>query len=389
MTDSSPQTMDAQWMDQALALASLGQCSTSPNPRVGCVLIKDGALIGSGWHQQAGGDHAEVMALKQAGPEAHGATAYITLEPCNHHGRTPPCSEALVEAGIKRAVVAIEDPDPRTAGTGIARLRQAGIDVSVGVGESAAHELNIGFIQRHQIGRPWMRLKLAASLDGRVTGPDGRSKWITSEPARADGHRWRAKACAVLTGINTVLADDPLLTARLNTSLQKPTNEPTDEPTERPVKQPIRVILDSHGRLPEHAKIFESDAPVWVVSTVEMPDWFAARASKDLQWHQRPADLNGRVDLGSLMNWLGEKELNEVHVEAGPTLSGALLENGWVDEVLIYQAPVFLGDGQPMVNVPTIQAFDQRLRMHCVEVRQLGPDQFLRLRWHQHESTSH
>lgn len=387
MTDASQHTTDAQWMDQALALASLGLFSTSPNPRVGCVLVREGTLIGSGWHKHAGGDHAEVMALKEAGPKARGATAYITLEPCNHHGRTPPCSNALIKAGIARAVVAIEDPDPRTAGDGIARLRQAGIDVSVGLGESAAHELNIGFIQRHRTGRPWMRLKLAASLDGRASGPDGRSQWITSESARADGHLWRARACAVLTGINTVLSDDPMMTARLSNTA-KPVEKPMDEQPERPVKQPIRVVLDSHGRLPEHAKIFESDAPVWVVSTVERPDWFEALASQDRQWHQHPADAHGRVDLASLMDWLGQQELNEVHIEAGPTLSGALFENGWVDEVLVYQAPVLLGEGRPMMDLPAIQTFDQRLQMNCVQVRQLGPDQCLRLRWPQPKPTS-
>jgi len=375
MMDSSQHAMDAQWMDQALSLASQGAFSTSPNPRVGCVLVKDGALIGSGWHRQAGGDHAEVMALKEAGSRAQGATAYITLEPCNHHGRTPPCSEALVAAGITRAVVAIEDPDPRTAGTGIARLREAQIDVTLGVGELAAHELNIGFIQRHQMGRPWLRLKLAASLDGRATGPDGRSQWITSEPARADGHVWRARACAVLTGINTVLIDDPLMTARLSNR-----GELSDELAERPLKQPIRVILDSHGRVPEHARIFTLEAPVWVVSTVEMPEWFAKRSSDGLQWHQLSADSNGQVDLVVLIDWLAQRELNEIHIEAGPVLSGAMLEGGWVDEVLLYQAPVFLGHGKPMAALPTIQSFDQRVQMACVEVKQLGPDQRLRLR---------
>ncbi len=368
MTDTSKQEADRAWMDQALALARCGAFSTSPNPRVGCVLVKDGVLIGSGWHQQAGGDHAEVMALKEAGPQARDATAYITLEPCNHHGRTPPCSEALIKAGIARAVVAIEDPDPRTAGMGIARLRKAQIDVCVGVGRESAHELNIGFMHRHRTGRPWLRLKLAASLDGRATGPDGYSQWITSEQSRADAHAWRARACAVLTGINTILADDPQLNARLaNTS--------------QPIMQPIRVILDSHGRVPEHAKIFQSNGPIWVVSTVEMPSWFAALSSEQVQWHQLDADDQGQVDLGVLVAWLGDREINEVHVEAGPILSGALFENGWIDEVLVYQAPVFLGDGKPMMALPKIKQFDQQKRMKCVNVKQIGPDQCLRLRW--------
>ncbi len=371
MVDSSQQATDLEWMDQALALASLGMFSTSPNPRVGCVLVKDGALVGSGWHQQAGGDHAEVMALKEAGQAAQGATAYITLEPCNHHGRTPPCSEALVKAGVARAVVAIEDPDPRTAGMGIARLTQAGIDVGLGVGADLARELNIGFIHRQQTGRPWLRLKLAASLDGRATGPDGHSQWITSEQARADGHRWRARACAVLTGINTVLADDPLLTARLDDTTQ-------------PIKQPIRVILDSHGKVPKHAKIFQCEAPVWVISTVERPGWFDATSSDWIQWHQLDADPHGRVDLEGLVYWLGQQELNEVHIEAGPTLSGAFLGAGFIDEVLLYQAPTFLGAGEPMVALPEIKRFDQRMRMSCVDVQPVGPDQCLRLRWPNH-----
>lgn len=371
MVDSFRKATDREWMDQALALASLGTFSTSPNPRVGCVLVKDGALVGSGWHQQAGGDHAEVMALKEAGTSAQGATAYITLEPCNHHGRTPPCSEALVKAGIARAVVAIQDPDPRTAGMGIARLTEAGIDVCLGVGADPARELNIGFIYRQQTGRPWLRLKLAASLDGRATGPDDRSQWITSEQARADGHKWRARACAVLTGINTILADDPLLTARLDHSKQ-------------PIKQPIRVILDSHGKVPKHAKIFQCETPVWVVSTAQRPNWFDAVSSDGFQWHQLDADPYGRVDLKGLVHWLGLRELNEVHIEAGPTLSGAFLAGAFINEVLLYQAPTFLGEGKPMVALPEIKRFDQRMRMNCVDVRQVGPDQCLRLRWPDH-----
>lgn len=371
MIDSPHQATDSEWMDQALVLANFGMFSTSPNPRVGCVLVKDGALVGSGWHQQAGGDHAEVVALKEAGKAAHGATAYITLEPCNHHGRTPPCTEALIKAGIAHAVVAIEDPDPRTAGMGIARLTEAGINVRLGVGANRAHELNIGFIHRQQTGRPWLRLKLAASLDGRATGPDGHSQWITSEKARADGHSWRARACAVLTGINTILADDPLLTARL-------------ENTSQPIKQPIRVILDSHGKVPNHAKIFESNGPIWVISTVKWPGWFDALSSDWVQWHQLGADACGRIHLEELVHWLGQQELNEVHIEAGPTLSGAFLASGFIDEVLLYQAPTFLGEGKPMVALPKIERLDQGMHMTCVDVTQIGPDQRLRLRWFDH-----
>ena len=371
MIESSHLAADESWMDRALALAAKGLFSTSPNPRVGCVLVKDGQRVGEGWHERAGGDHAEVMAIKQAGSAALGATAFVTLEPCNHHGRTPPCTQALIRAGIRRVVVATEDPDPRTAGDGVAVLRQAGISVDVGLRHDEATELNIGFLQRHRLQRPWVRMKLAASLDGRATSPDGRSQWITSEESRADGHRWRARACAILTGIETLLADDPQLNVRLNEQ-------------DQPVLQPVRVILDSHARVLEHAKIWDCPAPVWVVSTQPAPDWWQIKAEQtsdgSMVWHQVLPNEAGRIDLCGLMDWLANSEINELHVEAGPTLSGALLELGLVDEVVLYQAPVLLGDGQPMVRLPGLVQWEQQWRLSLVDQVCLGPDQRFRFR---------
>lgn len=371
MIDSSTLATDEAFMDRALALASRGLFSTSPNPRVGCVLVKDGQIIGEGWHERAGGHHAEVMAIQQAGQEAKGATAYVTLEPCNHHGRTPPCTQALINAGITRVVVATEDPDPRTAGQGVVALRQAGLSVDVGLHHDEATELNIGFMQRHRMQRPWVRLKLAASLDGRATSPEGRSQWITSKEAREDGHRWRARACAILTGIDTLLADDPRLNVRL-------------DGLDQPLLQPIRIILDSHARVHEHAKIWDGVAPVWIVSTQPEPDWWRskaqARPADGLIWHQVVGSEAGRIELGRLMVWLAEQQINELHVEAGPTLSGALLEAGWVDEVLLYQAPVLLGDGQPMLRLDGVTQWAQQWSLGLVDHMFLGRDQRLRFR---------
>ena len=364
VTERVDQPNDEVWMDQALSLAVRGLYSTSPNPRVGCVLVRDGERVGCGWHQWAGQAHAEVIALEQAGDQAQGATAYVTLEPCYHHGRTPPCVDALIAAGVTRVVVAMADPDPRTSGQSIERLKTAGIEVSVGSCGELATELNIGFIQRHQHNRPWVRVKMAASLDGRSTAPDGQSQWITSQPARMDGHLWRARACAVVTGIGTVLADDPLLNARVSSDLS--------------VLQPVRVILDSHGRMPKHAKMLEVDSPIWVVSTQPEPAW--VDGVEHLRWCILPAHEAGRVCLQALMAWMAEQAFNEVHVEAGPRLSGAVMQSGWVDEVLLYQAPIFLGNGLAMAELTQIGSLSQGLAFDWHEKTQVGDDCRLRLR---------
>ncbi len=344
---------DHDCMSEALGLAKRGLWTTDPNPRVGCVLAHDGTVRGRGWHRAAGEPHAEVLALNDAGAEARGATAYVTLEPCSHTGRTPPCAEALIEAGVTEVVAAMTDPDPRVSGRGLERLRDAGIRVRRGLLEDEARELNIGFVSRHERGRPWMRVKLAVSLDGFTASADGRSQWITGPEARADGHRWRARASAILTGIGTVLADNPRLDVRCDS-------------VER---QPQRIVADSRARLPADARMLTAGGPIRVASTRESP-W----QDKQVSWQQLPATEDGRVDLPALVRWLGDLELNEVHVEAGPTLAGALMAAGLVDELLVYQAPVLLGKGAPMLEMPGMENFDQRLHLQIIDERRLGAD---------------
>lgn len=348
-------------MAEALRLAELGLWTTDPNPRVGCVLVRDGEIVGRGWHRRAGEPHAEPLALTEAGERARGATVFVTLEPCSHYGRTPPCADALVAAGVAEVVVATADPHPRVAGSGLQRLRSAGIRVRSGLLAEPARELNIGFFCRHERGRPWVRVKLACSLDGRTTGPDGRSQWITSEAARLDGQRWRARASAVMSGIGSVLADDPSLNVRL----------PGIE------RQPLRVILDSQARLPRTSRLLGLDGEIKVASLRPAP-WCAA----GLEWRRLPAGDDDRVDLGALLGWLAELEINELHVEAGPTLAGSLMQGGWVDELLLYQAPLLLGAGAPLMDLPGMEKFEQRRHLVLIEQRRVGPDQrfLLRLR---------
>ncbi len=346
-------------MAEALRLAELGLWTTDPNPRVGCVISIDGRVIGRGWHRAAGEPHAEALALREAGEQARGATVYVTLEPCSHTGRTPPCADALVEAGVGEVVVAMRDPNPQVAGQGLERLRGAGINVRCGLMEAGARELNIGFVSRHERGRPWLRAKLACSLDGFTAGPDGRSQWITGPSARVDGQHWRARASAIVSGIGTVLADDPRLNVRLS-DVQR---------------QPQRVIMDSQARLPRTARLLAGSDPIIVATTVPAP-W----QHDQVRWRQLPATGAGRVDPAALMTLLTELECNEVHVEAGPALSGALLGAGLVDELLLYQAPVLLGDGAPLLSLAGMEKFDQRLHLSLFEQRRIGADQRLRLR---------
>jgi diaminohydroxyphosphoribosylaminopyrimidine deaminase/5-amino-6-(5-phosphoribosylamino)uracil reductase len=334
-----------QALQLALSLATEAIGLTDPNPRVGCVILSpQGELLGSGHTQAAGQAHAEVMALRDAAARGHdlrGATAVVTLEPCSHHGRTPPCCDALIAAGIARVVAAVADPNPQVAGNGMASLRAAGIQAELADAASAdaSRELNIGFFSRMQRGRPFVRLKCAISLDGRTALPDGRSQWITSEAARTDGHAWRRRAGAVLTGIGTVLADDPRLDVRL-------------VPTAR---QPLRLVLDPKGRMPASARILQPPGEVRVIGP-------------------------GRPDLPTLLADLGQQGINELHVEAGPTLSGALLDAGLVDELLLYQAPLLVGDGLPLATLtPLAQLADAR-RWQLLEVLPMGPDLRIRLR---------
>ena len=348
---------DSAWMAQALRLAERGLYTTSPNPRVGCVLVKDGAVAGEGWHERAGEPHAEVHALHMAGTAARGATAYVTLEPCSHHGRTPPCADALIEAGVARVVIAAQDPNPQVAGSGIEKLRAAGIAVECGLMEAAARELNIGFFARMTRGTPWVRSKTGMSLDGRTALANGVSQWITGAAARRDVQHWRARSCAVLTGIGTVLADDPQLNVREIDA----------------GRQPLRVVLDSMLQTPPSARILQG-GDVLVCTAVQDAEKIAAleRAGATVQVLPEGA---GQVDLSAVLRDLAQRGCNEVLVEAGSTLNGALLRAGLVDELLLYIAPQLLGDAaRGMAQLGELTALDQRIELDWQDVRQVGRD---------------
>jgi len=348
---------DSRWMAEALRLAELGLYGTSPNPRVGCVLVADGQQVGSGWHRRAGEPHAEVLALREARDKARKATAYVTLEPCSHHGRTPPCADALIAAGIARVVVAAQDPNPLVAGTGIARLRAAGIDVDCGLMEADAIELNKGFFTRMTRGTPWLRSKIAISLDGRTALANGASNWITGDPARRDVQRWRARSCAVLTGIGTVLADD----ARLNVR---------DIATER---QPLRVVLDSRLRMPSTARML-LEGKVLIYAALRDTERIAALENAGATVTVL-ANGNGQVDLPAMLRDLAQRGCNEVLLEAGSTLNGAMLRAGLVDQLLLYVAPQLLGNGaRGMAQLGELTALDQRIDLKWQDVRQVGND---------------
>jgi diaminohydroxyphosphoribosylaminopyrimidine deaminase / 5-amino-6-(5-phosphoribosylamino)uracil reductase len=362
-------TVDELHMQRALALAAEAIGLTEPNPRVGCV-IAGKEWTAEGHTQRAGEAHAEVMALRAAaaqGRDTRGATAYVTLEPCAHHGRTPPCCDALVGAGICRVVVALGDPFPQVAGEGLRRLRAAGIQVDVGLGAAEASELNIGFLSRVQRGRPFVRMKIAGSLDGRTALDDGRSQWITGPDARADGHRWRRRAGAVLTGIGTVLADDPRLDVR-------------EVPTAR---QPLRVIVDSRLRTPTRARILAPPGEVLLVSADAAAPAAAALMATGASVIALPAH-SGRampqVDLGALMTELARRGVNELHVEAGPAVNGALLQSGLVDELLLYLAPVLIGPGRPMAALNALPALAAAPRFEFIDCAAVGQDLRLRAR---------
>jgi len=359
MTEFS--ALDHQHMAHALRLAERAAYTARPNPMVGCVIARDEVVVGEGWHQRTGGPHAEVFALRQAGAQALGATAYVTLEPCAHHGRTPPCALALIEAGVARVVAAMRDPFPKVDGGGFVLLREAGIEVAEGLMAAQARELNRGFLSRIERGRPWVRVKLAASLDGRTAMADGRSKWITGAAAREDVQHWRARAGAILTGAATVLADDPMLTVRL---------------ADTEVLPPLRVVLDARLRSLECARVREGGAPTLYVhdAAVSPPD------AADAEFACVPSH-DGRLDLGAVLALLAERGVNEVHTEAGATLAGALLAAGWVDELLLYQAPTLLGEhGRPLLSGLGIHAMEQQRRLRVVDRRQLGEDLRLVLR---------
>jgi diaminohydroxyphosphoribosylaminopyrimidine deaminase/5-amino-6-(5-phosphoribosylamino)uracil reductase len=348
---------DHEFMARALRLAESGLYSATPNPRVGCVLVRDGAVVGEGWHEKAGGPHAEVHALQSAGDLARGATAYVTLEPCSHHGRTPPCCEALLAAGIGRVVAAMQDPNPLVAGQGLAWLRDAGLAVESGLLANEARELNIGFVSRMECGRPWVRLKAAASLDGRTALENGSSQWITGPDARRDGHRWRARACAILTGIGTVRDDDPQLTVR-------------DIETGR---QPLRVVVDSRLEIDPSARVLQGER-VLVVAAVENHLLASIIEARGAEVIFLPNDA-GKVDLQALMRELAKRGINELHVEAGFKLNGSLLREGLVDELLLYLAPSLIGDAsRGLFNLPALDDLAEKRTLQWRDVRQVGSD---------------
>jgi diaminohydroxyphosphoribosylaminopyrimidine deaminase/5-amino-6-(5-phosphoribosylamino)uracil reductase len=354
-------------MERALELAAQARLLAPPNPAVGCVLVSAGGqIIGEGHTQATGQAHAEVMALRDAAARGHavrGASAYVTLEPCAHQGRTGPCCEALIAAGVARVVASLVDPNPRVAGQGLARLRAAGVQVEVGPGEQAARELNLGFFSRMVRSSPWVRMKLAASLDGTSALTNGQSQWITSAQARADGHAWRARACAVLTGIGTVLADDPRLDVR-------------DVATPR---QPVRVVVDSALQTPPLSRILQGAGPVWIYTATQGSGREAALIARGAHITHLP-EASGKVDLRAMLADLARREINEVHVEAGSKLSGSLMRAGLVDELLIYLAPQLLGPGQPMIALPELQALTQATALQFIGCDPIGPDLRLRAR---------
>lgn len=345
---------DAAWMAEALRLAARGAVTTFPNPRVGCVIVRHGEVVGRGWHERAGEAHAEVFALREAGAAARGAEVYVTLEPCAHFGRTPPCADALVAAGVGRVVVAMSDPDPRVSGRGLQRLREAGIVVTEGVLGAQARALNRGFVSRIERGRPFVSLKLAASLDGRTASANGQSQWISSEAARRDVHRLRAEAGAVLVSSATVLADDPALTVR---------HLPC-------ARQPDRIVLDAGGRVSPQARVWQDDGArrIWLGGRAEqapagVATWPIAR------------DAQGRAVLPAALDRLAAHGVNSVLCECGPRLAGALLDADLVDELLIYQAPLLLGDAAPgLVHCPGRPALADAIALDWIDVRQIGTD---------------
>ena len=340
---------DQAMMRRALELAEKGLFTTTPNPRVGCVITSNQKLVGEGWHEIAGGPHAEVVALQKAGAEAAGATVYVNLEPCNHHGRTPPCVEALKNAKVRRVVAALRDPNPQAAGGGAA-LEAAGIGFEHGLMENEARELNIGFVSRLTRGRPWVRLKVAATLDGRTALSDGTSQWITGAEARRDGHRWRARACAILTGAGTVRADDPRLTVR---EIETP-------------RQPLRVIVDSRLETPPTARILQGEkALVFAATHGALPNAEVVCLP----------NKNQKVELPAMLEELARRGVNELHVEAGFRLNGSLVREGCVDEYLLYLNPSFLGDNaQGMVDLAPFEGLEKRPRLKILGLDRFGDD---------------
>lgn len=351
---------DQRFMALALQLAERGITTTQPNPRVGCVIVKQGQVIAQGWHEKAGLAHAEIIALQQAGDEARSATVYVTLEPCSHFGRTPPCADALIASGVSEVIIAMQDPNPLVAGEGMKKLIASGIAVRSGLLQQQAVELNRGFVSRMQRGRPWVTLKLAASLDGRTAMKNGESKWITGPEARADVQKMRAASCAILTGSGTVLADDPSLTVRI----------------EGEKRQPLRVVLDSHLSIPDSTKLFHDGYPLLIATaTEENDDRFQQLKARGIDIRSFPAQA-GRVDTLSLLECLSEDySCNEVLVEAGSVVCGSLLASRLVDEVVLYLAPVVMGSAaRGLFDLPGLDTMAKKIHLSVKDVRVVGQD---------------
>ena len=354
---------DHKYMAQALRLAERGLYTTTPNPRVGCVIVRDGVVVGEGWHERAGKPHAEVHALRRAGTSALYATAYVTLEPCSHHGRTPPCAEALIAAGVTRVVAAMRDPNPLVGGNGLTMLQAHGIQAECGLLETQARELNPGFISRMERGQPWVKLKIAASLDGATALENGISQWITGNAARLDVQHWRARSCAILTGIGTVLADDPQLNVR-------------DHAINR---QPLKVVVDSHLRLPSAAKVLH-DGNLLIACLDDNTPHGARLCDAGAELLTLPG-TGGKVNLAALLAELAHRQINEVLVEAGAVLNGALLHAGLANELLIYYAPLLMGsNARGMFNFPALTAMNQRIDLEVLSLDHVGQDLRLRAR---------
>ena len=382
---------DHRLMTRALELAERGLETTQPNPRVGCVIALGQEIVGEGWHERAGEPHAEVNALRAAGTRAAGATAYVTLEPCSHHGRTPPCVEALIAARVARVVFALEDPNPRVSGRGAVALRRAGVAVEPGLLAAEAAELNPGFLKRMRTGRPWVRVKLAMSLDGRTALANGESQWITGPAAREDVQHWRARSSAILTGIGTVLADDPRLDVRL-----------PDPASGRPRPQPLRVVLDARLQTPPAAKMLATGGNVLIMTAVDQGENEVERAARRSQLLQRGAEIEEvavsepvaaaataagtaagaiRFSLSDVLDRLGRREINELWVEAGGRLAGALLDESLVDELILYVAPKLLGPrARALADIADVQRLQEARQLTIIDTRQIGEDLRIRLR---------
>jgi diaminohydroxyphosphoribosylaminopyrimidine deaminase/5-amino-6-(5-phosphoribosylamino)uracil reductase len=360
---------DYAYMAQALRLAERGLYTTDPNPRVGCVLVRNDEVVGEGWHRRAGEPHAERLALAVAGDAARGATAYVSLEPCSHHGRTPPCAEGLIEAGVARVVAAMEDPNPRVAGRGMAMLRGAGVAAEAGLLAADAERINPGFFRRMRTGRPYVRCKLAMSLDGRTAMANGESKWITGDAAREDVQRLRARSSAIVTGIETILADDPSMNVRLAAA------DLAGVDAEADIRQPLRVVLDTRLRMPPRARMLTLAGDTLVVCGESAPVSIETELCDLGAAVLRIPQLGGRLDLVRLFRELADRQINEVLIESGPTLAGSALAAGMVDELIVYAAPHLMGHAaRGLVALPGVDAMADRLNLEFIDVRRVGRD---------------